>query len=136
MVNGLRTMNIVILDPDSTREEKMQRDIIKNLTRNKIHMASIQGKHIIQDRDYIVDKYRIITASAAKRVETGVVQGGEAIMINESTHQYITQITRQSIRVLKVTLDSRNSNMPSQIITTYDPHNGHTEGSRIQQWGI
>ena len=57
MANGLRTMNIASLNPDSMKEEQMQRDIIKDLTRNKIHIAAIQETHIIQDRDYLLDNY-------------------------------------------------------------------------------
>ena len=49
--------------------------------------------------------------------------------------QYITQITRQSSRVLKVTLGRRNSWMPIQILPTYAPHNGHAEADRRQHWG-
>ena len=62
MKNGLRTMNIASLNPDSKKEAQMRRDIIKNITRNKIHIAAIQETHITQDRDYLLDNYRIITA--------------------------------------------------------------------------
>ena len=75
MENGLRAMNIASLNPDSTAEAQMQRDIIKDITRNKIHIAAIQETHITQDRDYLLDNYRIITAESAKIAETGVVQG-------------------------------------------------------------
>ena len=60
-------MNIASLNPDSAKSEQMQRDIIKNLTRNKIHIASIQETHIIQDRDYLSDNYRIIASAATKK---------------------------------------------------------------------
>ena len=64
MKNGLRTMNIASLDPDSMEEEQTQRLIIQNLTRNLIHISAIQEKHITQDRDYIIDNYRVITSPA------------------------------------------------------------------------
>ena len=78
--------------------------------------------------------YRIATAAAAKKEETGVVQGGASIMIRESAQKYITKITRQSSRVIKETLDRQHSNMPIQIISTYAPHNGHAEEDRTQHW--
>ena len=34
-----------------------------------------------------------------------------------------------------VTQDRYKSKMPIQILSTYDPHNGHTETDRRQQWG-
>ena len=71
MKNGLRTMNIASLNPGSMKEEQMQREIIKNLMRNKIHIAAIQETHIAQDRDYLLDNNRIITASSTKSGKTG-----------------------------------------------------------------
>ena len=118
MKNGLRTMDIASLNPDSAKEEQTQRDIIKNLTRNKIHIAEIQEPHIIQERDYILYNYRIVTAASTKSGKTGAAQGGPEIMIHESIQQYITQVTRQSRRVLRVTLDRYKSKMPIQIIET------------------
>ena len=135
MENGIRAMNIACLNPDSTKEEQMQMYIIKNLTRSKIHIAAIQETHITQDKDNILGNYRITNAASAKQEETGVVQGGAEIMINESTKQYITQITRQSSRILKVTIDNQHSNMHIQIISTYAPKNGHAEEDRRQHWG-
>ena len=35
MENGLRTINIASLNPDSMREKETQREIIKNLTKTK-----------------------------------------------------------------------------------------------------
>ena len=55
-------------------------------------------------------------------------------MIHGSIQQYITQVTRQSIRVLRVTLDRYKSEKPIHILSTYAPHNGHTEAERKQQW--
>ena len=134
MPKGLRTMNIASLNPDSMKDEQVQRDIIKDPTRNKIHIAAAQATHITQDRDYILDNYRIITASSAKREETGVVQGGTEIMLHGRTQQYITQITRKSSRVLRVTLDRRESKMPIHILATYAPQNGQAEAGRRHHW--
>ena len=89
MENGLRTMNISSLNPDWMKAEQMQRDITKDLTRDKIHIAEIQETHIIHDRDYLLDNYTLITAASTKSEETGVAQGGTAIMIHESIQQYI-----------------------------------------------
>ena len=110
-------MNISSLNPGSKKEEQMHRYIIKNLARNKIHISAIQETHIIQDRDYARDNYRCIAAAATKRIETGVAQGGKAVMIPESTRQYITQIARQSSRALRVTQGRKNSTMAIQILT-------------------
>ena len=135
MANGLRTMNIASLNPDSTKEGQMRRDISKNLTRNKLHVAAIQETHMTQDRDYLIGNYRVITASTTKREETGVAHGGTAIMIHASMEKYITQIARQSSRVGQVTTGRKNSKMPIDILTTYAPHTGHTEADRNQRWG-
>ena len=77
----------------------------------------------------MVDNYRAITA-ASENKETGIATGGEAIMIHESLRQNITQIMRQSSRALRVTLDRAKSKMPINIISTYAPHNGHTEETK------
>ena len=55
-------------------------------------------------------------------------------MIHESIHRYITQIARQSSRVLRVTLGRCKSKMPIQIRPTYAPRNGHAEAERRQHW--
>ena len=69
MENGIRPMNISSLNPDSMKEDQMQRGIIKDLTRIKIHIAAIRETHITQDRYYIMGNYRVITAAATKREE-------------------------------------------------------------------
>ena len=80
--------------------------------------------------------YIIITAEAAKRDRTGVLRGGTPIMIHGSMQQYITQIARKRRRrVRRVTLGRQNSNMNIRILTTYAPHNGHTEEDAKHQWG-
>ena len=120
-------MNISILSPNSMKEEQMRRDIIKNLARNKIHIASIRETHIAQDGAYLLYNYRAIAAAAAKKEKTGGIQGGTEITIDESMQKYITKITCRRSRVLRVTLRRKNSNMPIQILTTYAPNNGHAE---------
>ena len=75
MENGLRGVNMSGPNPASTQAEQMQRYIIKNMTRNNIHTSAIQDAQIIQDRDYMLDSYRIIAAAAAQRAETGLVPG-------------------------------------------------------------
>ena len=49
MENGLRALNIASLNPDSMRGREMQQEIVKILTKNKIHLAAIQVKHITAD---------------------------------------------------------------------------------------
>ena len=77
--NGLRAMNISSLSPESMEEEQLKRGIIKNMIRRKIHIASIQETHITKDRDYLMGNYRVITAAAAKKEKTGVVQVGNQL---------------------------------------------------------
>ena len=49
MENGLRTLNIASLNPDSIRAREMQQELVKSLEKNKIHLAAIQVKHITAD---------------------------------------------------------------------------------------
>ena len=74
--NGLRTLNIAILNPDSMREATMK-EIIKGLARNRIHIAEIQETNITKDRSYIMGNYKIITAAADKNDTTGIVSWGQ-----------------------------------------------------------
>ena len=53
MENGLRTLNIASLNPDSMRETATQQEIVNGLTKNKIHIAEIQETHITQDKSYV-----------------------------------------------------------------------------------
>ena len=45
MENGLRTLNIASLNPDSMKEKETRQEIINHLARNKIHIAVIQETH-------------------------------------------------------------------------------------------
>ena len=134
MGNGLRAMTIAILNNDSVKGEQTKRDITKNLTRNEIHISAIQETRIIHDRDYTIDNYRATTAAAAKRAETGAVQGGTEVTKRARMQKYITQIARKGSRVARVTMGRKNSRMPIQLLTTYAPRNGHTEADRRQHW--
>ena len=67
MENGLRTLNIASLNPDSMKEATTQQEIINELTKNKIHIAMIQETHIAKDLNYIMGNYRIITSAAEKQ---------------------------------------------------------------------
>ena len=115
------------------RGKEMQQEIVKGLTKNKIHLSEIQETHITRFSNYMMDNYRIITASD-KNEETGIVTGGTAIVVHESLQQHITQITRQSGRSIRVTLGHAKSKMPIRIISTYAPHIRHTEEEKRQQW--
>ena len=66
MEDGLRTLNIASLNPDSTKEATTQQEIVNELTKNKIHIATIQETHIAKDLNYIMGNYRIITSAAEK----------------------------------------------------------------------
>ena len=109
MEDGLRTLNIASLNPDTMKETEMQQGIINELTKNKIHIAMIQETHISKDLNYKMDNYRIITSAAEKNKETGVITGGTAILIHESIQQNIIQIKRQSIRAIRITLGQEKS---------------------------
>ena len=135
MAKGLRTLNISSLNPDSMRGKEMRREIGKGLTENKIRLSTIQGAHITRDFNYLVGNYRVITSAGDKNNETGIATGGAAIMIHGSLQQNITQITRQSGRYIRVTLDRAKSKMPIHIIPTFAPRNGHTEGAKRKRWG-
>ena len=130
---GLRTPNIACLNPDSMKEEKMQRCIIKSLARNKMHIAAGQETHITQDRNYAMSNYRIITAEAIKSAAEGGVQGGVAATIHGIIQQNITQLARKSSRSLRVALGRRKHEMPIRIRTTYAPRSG--EKDRRRHWG-
>ena len=133
--NGLRALKIASLNPDSMREATTQQEIVKGLAGNRIHIAEIQETHITQERSFLQDYCRIITEAADKNEATGVVGGWTSIMIRASAHHHIAQITRHIIRVLRVTLDQDKSKMPLHVISTYAPHNGHTEEERQRRWG-
>ena len=109
MEKGLRTLNIAILNPDSMRGKEMQQEILKDLTKNKIHPAAIQETHITRDCNYMMGNYRVITSAADKSKETGIATGRTEIMIHEIIQQNITQITRQSRRSIRVTPDRAKS---------------------------
>ena len=63
MENGPRTLNIASLNPESMREPAIQQEIIKELTKNKIHIAMIQETNIVNDINYKMGNYRIITSA-------------------------------------------------------------------------
>ena len=135
MQNAIRTMNTASLNPDSVKEEEQtHRDITKDLDRGKIHISAIEETHIAQGRRYLLENYRVATESATHPEKAGVVKGGTAVAIRESAKQHIAQIARQRSRVLRATLDRKNSRMPIQIISIYAPRNGHTEEDRRQHW--
>ena len=134
MENGLRTQNIASLNPDPTEEPTTQQEIIKELAKNKIHIDMIQETRIVENMNYRMDNYRIITYAAEKNKDTNVETGGTAVMIRESIQQNIIQIKRQSSRALRVTLCQEKATMPTHAISTYAPHSGHNEETRQQHW--
>ena len=109
MENGLRTINIASMDPDSEREATTQQEIVEGLAGNRIHIAEIRETHITQDRSYLLGNYRIVIASADENETIGVVSGGTAIMIRGSTQHHVARITRQISQVQRVTLEHAKS---------------------------
>ena len=135
MENGLRTLNIASLNPDSMKEPTTQQDITKALTENKIPIAMAQETRIVKNMNYRMDNYRIITSAAGKNKDANVVTGGTSVMIHGSIQQNIIQIKRQSSsRALRVTLGQEKATMPIHAISTYAPHSGHNEETRQQHW--
>ena len=84
----------------------MQQEIVKDMAGNRIHIAATQETHITQDRSYLQGNYWIITAAAEKNETTGLVRERTSVMIRGSTNRNIAQITRQSSRVIRVTIDN------------------------------
>ena len=128
-------MNIFSLNPDSVKEERTQRDTIKILTRNKIRIATNQERHIAKDRDYILDTYRIITSTAAKKKENRSTERRNANYDTWNREALYNAARQRSSRIHRVTLDHENSNAHTQILTTYAPDNGHTAEGRKKQLG-
>ena len=128
-------MKISSLNPDAAKEAPAQRYIIKNITRGKIQIAEGQEAHIILARNYIMCYYRINTSSATKSDKTGVVHGGVAVVIREIIQQNTTQIDRRSSRSQRVTIGSKNSKIPIQILCTYAPRSGRAEEGRRHRRG-
>ena len=100
MENGIRTLNIASLGPESMRETATHQEIVKSLNKNKI-----QETHITQDKSYMVDNYRIITASGDKSEAAGIDTARTAIAIHENMKRQITQIARRSSREIRVPLE-------------------------------
>ena len=76
MENGLRTLNIAILGPDSMRETATHQEIVTGMYKNEIHIAEIQETHTTPDKRYMVGNYRIITAEAGRVKKQESPQGG------------------------------------------------------------
>ena len=67
MEDGLRTVNIDSVNPDSMTEEQMQPGIIRNLIRRKIHISAIQKPRAVKDSAYLLDNYRFDTSPSTKK---------------------------------------------------------------------
>ena len=134
MQNGIRAPNIAIMNPDSVEAVQTQRDIVKNLTRHKIHITHVQETHITQSKRYRPGNYRIIATASSKGETTGVEKGGAAITMHGCTQNQITKITTTSSRVLRVTMGHAESKMPIRALSTYAPHNVHAQAESRQRW--
>ena len=84
MENGLRTLNIAGMNPDTMKGEETQQEIINNLARNRINIATIQETNITMDLSCMKDNHRITAAAAEKHKETGIVKGGTSIITHGS----------------------------------------------------
>ena len=127
-------MTIASMNPDALREMATRREIVKGLAGNRIHIAAIHETHITQDKSYVVDNYRIITAASDKNETDGIVTGRTSIVIRESPRKHFAKITRRNGRPLRVTLDRAERKIPIRIISTYAPCNGHTEAEKQHRW--
>ena len=54
MENGVRTLNIAIVNPDSMKGAQMQRGVIKNIAGGKIHISEVRETHITKERNYFL----------------------------------------------------------------------------------
>ena len=96
------------------------------------HSNTTQNKNCRGPQLSKKDNYRIITSATDRSREAKTVTGGVAIMVRESKQQNIVQIKRQGSRAIRVTLDQDTAAMPIHIISTYAPHSGHSEETRLQ----
>ena len=113
--NGIRAINNASLNPDSTIEDQMQRDVIKNLTGDKNRTLKPPGKLTSRNiRGYAITKYRAIKASATKNEATEIVQGRTSVATHSSDQKYISKIITQIDRVLRAALESENQSDASR----------------------
>ena len=64
---GTRTLNIAGINPEAIKEAETHRDIIKNITKRKIHISAIQETHITLGKEYAMGGYRIITSASDRQ---------------------------------------------------------------------
>jgi len=128
--SGYRTLNILSLNPDNFISTTRKDDITHELQKQHIHIAAIQETHIPHDLSYARNGYRVITTAErktnSKNINTGMYQGGVAILVHEELQRHIKQIERIGRRILKITLTNKNATMPITILATYAPHTGYT----------
>ena len=90
------------------------------------------------DTSYLRNGYRIITSAArgtnSKNTNTGMYQGGVAILVHEDLQHRVKQTERIDRRILKIILTSKNATAPITVLATYAPHMGYTVGERKQHW--
>ena len=103
---------------------------MRELQKQHIHIASIQETHIPHDLSYTRNGYRVITTAErktnSKNINTGMYQGGVAILVHEELQHHIKQIERIDHRILKIIPTNKNATMPITILATYAPHAGYT----------
>jgi len=65
-----------------------------------------------------------------KKKNTGLHDGGAAILIHEHLERRIIYIHRIDRQILHVTLHSKQSHMPLTILTTYAPRKAYPENNK------
>jgi len=118
----------------------MKHDIIQQLTRQKIHIATVQETHIPHSRPFKHQNYKIITTGAlrtgtCKHTGKGLHHGGVATLIHQALEPYISTIKRIDPRIMTATLQHEDSITPITILITYAAQKGYTSRERKQHWG-
>ena len=111
MGNGLNAISVESLNPYHFITREAQQDVTQQLLKRKIHIAMIQETHIPQDRNFIRNEYRVITAAVIpnpKKQQDKDISGRNiawvAKAIRNEMAQRISQIERVSHRILKIIL--------------------------------
>ena len=117
---GYQTLRIESVNPDTFITPEAQLQVIQNLQQREMQIAAIQETHKPHDQNFKRSGYRITTSKAIQQEKgtQGVSTGGLAILIHEELEHRISHIHRIDHRILKITLQSRESHTPITIITT------------------
>ena len=76
-------------------------------------------------REWIPGHNRDGGETNSKNINTGMYQGGVAILAHEELQRGIKQIERIGHQILKIILTNKKAAMPTAILATYAPHTGY-----------